>query len=106
MSLNVSQTKRLRGKILELVLDGHRKQLSRYDDVSLWSMLRDLGWKDLSLNELLTACQDLKARGYLTFHFDKNKRTGEVILTQIEIQPIGVDLFEGTREDPAVTLIN
>jgi hypothetical protein len=102
--LAVELVKRLRGLILELVNEGHQEQRSRYSDVVMWGVLQRLK-HDVSQNELITVLQDLKERGYLSFFQEKDRRTGVVRISQIQITPAGRDLLEGTDSDPAVHVL-
>src|SRR6185437_11085173 len=93
--LAVELRMRLRGEILELVNEGHQEQRARMNDLVLWGVLQRLQY-DVSQNDVLTLLQDLGERGYLTFSQDKNPRTREVRISQIQITPKGRDLVEGT----------
>jgi hypothetical protein len=102
--LAVETRKRLRGEILELVDEGHQEQRSRFTDVILWGVLQRLKY-DVSQNDVITVLQDLKDRSYLTFEQDKDRRTGVVRISQIQITPRGRDLLEGTAMDAAVHIL-
>jgi len=97
-------TKRLRGASLEALDVNHRKQKQRLDLHVLWSLLKKLGYADLAKNDLITVLQDLKDRGYVEFDQKRNEWTGEIRVSQIEIEPKGRDLLERTTNDPAVQL--
>jgi hypothetical protein len=98
----IAKSKRLRGVILELLQTNHDQQRSRFDSTMLWSALvRGLGF-DASENDVMTVLQDLHGRGYVTYTEIKNARKGEYHIVQIELQPRGRDLLEGTITDPAV----
>jgi hypothetical protein len=105
--LTIVQHKRLRGLVLELLDQNHKDQGSRYDDVGLWSLVQDMGQRDVSLNDLVTALQDLKMRGYLKYSESiPNKRTLDRVITEIEIMPAGRGQVEKTAPaDPAVTIL-
>jgi hypothetical protein len=98
------QTKRLRGAILEVLEANHRAQKSRLDLAVLWAMLRKLGHSDLYKNDLVTVLQDLRDRDYIDFQFKREPWAGEIRLWEIEIEPKGRDLLEGTIQDAAVQL--
>lgn len=104
--LPIAQIKRLRGLILELVYNGHRMQESRLDDLSLWGLVQDLGYSDVSKNDVVTLLQDLRDRKYLAYLQKRDTRTGLVEIKEIEITPTGRDLVEkSAAEDPAVVLL-
>lgn len=106
MSANIQDVhvvKRLRGAIVEIVYQGHREQRTRMDAVMLWGVLRDLQY-DVSENEVITQLQDLKERHYLDFLEERLRKTGEVMISKIQITPGGRDLVEGTVQDLAVLL--
>ena len=99
-----AKMKRLRGAILQLLCTNHDAQSSRFDATALWSALvRGLNF-DASRNEVKTILQDLCGRGYCTCVERKDKNTGEVWISQIELTPKGRDLLEETITDPAVEL--
>jgi hypothetical protein len=100
----MSQRKRWRGVVLEIVYDGHQKQESRLDDLVLWGMMRDLG-HDVGQSEVLTLLQYLQAAKYLTFKQDRDKITNVVRISQIEITPEGCALVEKERTDPMVHVL-
>jgi hypothetical protein len=103
-SIAVETRKRLRGEILELVDEGHQEQRSRLNDLVVWGVLQKLKY-DVSQNDVITMLQDLESRGYLRFVQDKNRRTGEIRISQIEILPAGRDLLEGTITNEAVHVL-
>jgi hypothetical protein len=103
-SINAEQTMRLRAVILEQVYINHQKQLSHLDLIRLGGSLERIGW-DVSLNDLLTVCQDLQERGYLIFDSDRNKWTGRRNLVRIAITPKGRNIVEGAERDPGVLVI-
>lgn len=103
-SLSIEVTKRLRGEILELVDEGHRRQESRLNDLVLWGVLQRMHY-DVSQNDVLTVLQDLKERGYINCFEEKDRRTGSVRISQIQITPSGRDVLEGTKVDYAVHIL-
>jgi hypothetical protein len=103
-SITVETRKRLRGEILEIVDEGHQEQRSRLNDLVLWGVLQKLKY-DVSQNDVITLLQDLEDREYLKFVQDKNRRTGEIRISQIEITPAGRDLLEGTIKSDAVHVL-
>jgi hypothetical protein len=106
MNLTVAQIKRLRGVILEMVYSGHRNQESRMDSIALWGLLQGIGFKDLPLNDLHTTLQELRDREYLRFEEKRDRKTGDIRISLIQITPAARDLVEKTvREDPAVLIL-
>jgi hypothetical protein len=103
-SLTIEVTKRLRGEILEIVDEGHRRQEQRLNHLVLWGVLQRMQY-DVSQNDVITVLQDLKDRGYLSLFQDKNPRTGIVRISQIQITPAGRDVLEGTKVDYAVHVL-
>jgi hypothetical protein len=104
-TMAVETRKRLRGAILELVVQGHQEQRTRMNDLVLWGVLQKLHY-DVSQNDVITFLQDLGDRQYLTFKEDKNRKTGELRISLIQCTPKGRDLVEGNvSEDPAVNIL-
>lgn len=102
--LQAEHVKLIRGVILRMVYDSHRKQQSHPGLLTLAGALERLFY-DVSLNDLLTILQDLKERGYLEFVQTKDRWTGHVGISRIGITPRGRDLVEGTSApDPAVQM--
>ena len=105
MVATTASLKRWRGVILELVYDGHRKQQSRLDYLSLWGLMRDLG-HDVGLNDVITLCQQLRDRGHMTYREERNRFTNQVELYELQISPKGCDLIEkNVPADPAILLL-
>lgn len=96
--------KRWRGVIVELVYDGHRKQESRMDALVLWGLMRDLG-HDVSQNDVLTLCQDLKKMGFLDFQQERLAINNEVRISQIELTGNGLLLAESEQTHPLVRIL-
>jgi hypothetical protein len=103
--LAVEHVKRIRGLILELVNEGHQAQSPRLSDVMMWALLQRLN-HEVSQNDVITVLQDLGDRGYLKFVQEKNRRTGIVTISQIQITPEGRDQLEGNDPpDPALHIL-
>ncbi len=101
MTTDVSQSKRVRGAIVDMLYVRHQMQQSRVDHVQLWHMLRDIG-HDIGENDAITQVQDLGDRGYLTFTSTRNRFTNRTSITLIQLTARGRDLKEETIVDPAV----
>jgi hypothetical protein len=101
MARTAQQTKRDRGGVLEILNARHMAQQSRLDHVMLWRMMRDLGF-DVSENEVLWLCQDLRDREYILYDGSRDGATGRVSISKMQITAAGRDLCEGTTSDPAV----
>lgn len=95
--------RRMRGVILKLIAQNHERQGSRLDDITLTGVLERLQF-DVYVDLVRTVLQDLHDRGHLAFKSDRNRRTGENFIRQIEITPLGRDIVEGTTSDPAIDL--
>src|SRR5260221_13749105 len=93
--------KRWRGVILELVYDGHTKQESRLDDLTLWGLMRDLS-HDVGQNDVRTLLQQLCEMKCLRFKLEKNDASNEVRISEIEITRGGILLVEKEEKDPLV----
>jgi hypothetical protein len=96
--------KRWRGVILELIYDGHIKQESRLDDLTLWGLMRDLS-HDIGQNEVRTLLQQLCEMKYCRFRLGKNDATNEVRISEIEITRGGILLVEKEGTDPLVRVL-
>jgi hypothetical protein len=101
MSATPAQKKRLRGVILKLVQQQHAKQQHRHDDYSLMAVLDKLGF-DVHLNLVRELVQDLIERRCLAAQQDRDTRSGEVLITKIQICPRGRDVLEGNDSDAAI----
>jgi hypothetical protein len=93
--------RRLRGVILKLIAQNHEKQQHRLDDITLTGVLERLQY-DVYVDLVRATLQDLEERGMLEFAQDRNRKTGETFIRQIQILPKGRDLVEGTISDPAI----
>lgn len=96
--------KRWRGVILELVYDGHTKQESRLDDLTLWGLMRDLS-HDVGQNDVITLLQQLCEMKYLRFKLIRNDATNDVRITEIEITRNGIALVEKEETDKLVRVL-
>ncbi|HLJ89558.1 MAG TPA: hypothetical protein VKZ53_22300 [Candidatus Angelobacter sp.] len=99
-----AQMKRWRGVVLSLVRNGHIKQESRLDDLSLWGLMQDLGYP-VSKNDVLTLLQDLCELGYLKFAQHKDDVTGEVSISEIQITALGLRIVARIATDPLVQVV-
>ena len=95
--------RRMRGVILRLLLQKHERQEHRYDDYAMMSALDRLHFT-VYLDLVRELLQDMQERDLLTFVSEKNKKTGDTSLSQIQLRPRGRDLLEGAPgvSDPAV----
>jgi hypothetical protein len=100
----LAQRKRWRGMILELVYDGHQKQESRLDHLTLWAMMRDLG-QDVGQAEVLTLLQTLGSMQYLTFKQRRDDLTNQVRISEIEVTARGMAVVEKEQRDPLVHVL-
>lgn len=99
--LSVEQTKRLRGKVLELLYRHERRQEQPLDHISLWGALRAYLAR-LNRNQVREVLVDLAERGYVRYHGLEDEETGYVAFQEIKITPAGRDLVEKTSKDAAV----
>jgi DNA-binding PadR family transcriptional regulator len=100
-SANVVQLSRHRGVILQFIDSNHFQQLSRMDDVEMWGMMMDMGYR-VGQDYVMTLLQDLSDRGYVSFQTEMNRRSGRTHLNQIQITPRGRDVVNRLIQDPAV----
>jgi hypothetical protein len=103
MESKTEQLRRHRGVILQLVYVNHEEQGTNIDDVQLWALLSDLGY-GVGQNYVLARLQSLSDRGYLKFTTQRNRITGRVAHSRIELTAAGRDLVERIKEDPAVLI--
>jgi hypothetical protein len=96
--------KRWRGVILELVYDGHIKQESRLDDLTLWGLMRDLS-HDVGQNDVRTLLQQLCEMKYLRFKLERNDVTNEARMSEIEVTRAGIALVEKEEKDSLVRVL-
>ncbi len=101
MSFDAAAKRVLRRLILQLLQENHEAQRRRMNDAHLLAVLRNLQY-DIVLNELLTMLQELSGRGYIKYDILRNERDREIRLQKLEITPLGVDVYEGTRTDPSI----
>lgn len=92
---------RLRGEILRILDDNHRRQRRRLDDQILFGILERLHF-DAYLNEVRTLLQDLQERGYVKFAEERDRVKGVVAIRKIQITPDGRDIRAGVKSDKAV----
>lgn len=100
MNPDVQHIKRLRAILIEALYARHAAQQHRPDHVALWSIVTALG-SEASENEVITQLQDAGDRGYVTYFQEKNRRTGAVTISKIQLTSKGRDLAEGTIRDEA-----
>lgn len=103
MENKVEQLRRHRGVILQLIYVNHEDQGTNLDDLQLWAALTDLGYT-VGQNYVLARLQSLSDRGYLKFETKRNRITGRVSHSRIELTAAGRDLVERIKEDPAVLI--
>ncbi len=95
--------KKFRGEVLTMLAGVHNNQQSRMDDLRLYAALQRVGVTDIELKDVVTICQDMKGRGWLTYGDLRNPVTLRVELHRIMICPEGQDLVDQTSTHPAVT---
>ncbi len=103
MSIDAAAKRRLRGVILKLVAKQHAEQRHRFDDYSLVAVLDKLGF-DVYLNLVRELVQDLIERNCLAADQNKDRRSGEMNITRIQVTPHGRDVNEGTAGDAAIAV--
>jgi hypothetical protein len=96
--------KRWRGVMLELIYDGHIKQESRLDDLTVWGLMRDLS-HDIGQNEVRTLLQQLGEMKCVRFKLSRNDATNEVKISELEITRGGILLVEKEDVDPLVRVL-
>ena len=87
----IVQTKRRRGKMLKFIRQGHEAQFERMDDFEMLAMMQDTG-SNMSLRQVITMLQDLKAFGLVEFkqYFSHEKERN--VAEEIMLSPVGVSL--------------
>lgn len=103
MEHKTEQLRRHRGVILQQINDNHEEQGTHLDNVQLWAMLSDLGY-GVGQDYVLARLQDMKDRGYVKFEEQRNRITGRVGISRIQLTADGRNLVERTKEDPAVLI--
>jgi hypothetical protein len=96
--------KRWRGVMVELVYQNFHNQGSRYDDIGLWGVMRDMG-HDLGVNQARALLIELKESGYLRFKAVKNDYTNETEISEIEITPDGCKVAERLKPDDSILIL-
>jgi len=103
MSPEAQYKRRLRGMILKLVYENHERQEHRLDDITLTGVLERLQF-DVYVNLVRETLQDLGERGLLTFQEVRDRKRGVYSIRKIQISPLGRDLVERTKTDPAIDM--
>lgn len=98
---HIDQKRKFRKEILRILSVRHGQQRSRMDDVLLTKTLRDLAW-EVDLNDVITILQEMKQRGWVNFRQIRSLYARGVQLLELEILPLGQDIFDGIIQDPAV----
>lgn len=101
MRIDAVIKRRVRGVILRLVLQKHERQEHRYDDYALLAALDRLSF-ELYLDAVRELLQDMQDRDLLSFKQSKDRKTGEISITGVQLRPRGRNLLEGYDTDPAV----
>lgn len=97
--------RRFRGEVLKMLSSRHCNQQSRLNDLLLLSALQSVGVQDIELRDVVTICQDMKGRGWLTYEQITDPVTRREQLHRIEICPEGQDLLDQTTHSSAVSFI-
>jgi hypothetical protein len=98
---HIDQKRKFRKEILRILSVRHGQQRSRMDDVLLTKTLRDLAW-EVDLNDVITILQEMKQRGWVNFRQIRSIYARGVQLLELEILPLGQDVFDGIIPDPAM----
>src|SRR5690242_18325318 len=101
---NPNKEAQLCGTLLRYVYVNHNAQLPRTNSTQLHSVLQREGYIDFTGNEVLTAIQVLRDRGYLRYEQRRDFGTGRMFLFNIELTASGRDVFMGIKSDPAVDI--
>jgi len=85
-------TKRvMRGTVLKLTYQKHERQEHRFRDETLLIALDQLSF-NVHLDLVRELIQDLGDRDYLKFNSTRNRKTGEMVISEIQLTPDGRDL--------------
>jgi hypothetical protein len=90
----------LRGLIMTLVYINHKRQRHRLTSTVIHGTIAREGYQ-FSRNDVITAIQDLRDRGYLRFQQVRDA-DDTTFIESIEIIPKGRDLVDRRFDDPAV----
>src|SRR3989304_1641916 len=91
----------MRGTGLKLTYQKHELQEHRSRDETLLIALDQLSF-NVHLDLVRELIQDLGDRDYLKFNSTRNRKTGEMVISEIQLTPDGRDLVERIRTDQAV----
>ena len=100
-----NRKRRFRGEVLMMLSTQHGAQKSRLGDVQLYAALQTIGLQDVELRDVVTICQEMRGRGWVTYEQLKNPTTLREELHRIEICPEGQDLVDQTTRHNAVSFI-
>jgi hypothetical protein len=92
------QTQRRRFTVMTLVREGHENQMSRMDDMEIWTILLRLGIT-MGRNQVRTLLQDLQVLGYIDFKSARNPESGELEISQVELTGAGLRFMVAGRSN-------
>lgn len=98
------QARRRRGMIMKLVRGGHENQFSRMDDFEVWTMFQKM-LQSVGRDQVVTMLQDLQVLNYIDFKTSHNEDTGRVMLSEIELTPLGLRFMMTRRSNEDVELM-
>lgn len=101
--LTAIQRSRHRGQILQWLSQAHYDQASPLDDLAIWGLMMDLGYR-VGQKYSLTLIQELRGAGYVTYTEEFRKLGGETRLERIMITHAGRRLIEGYERDEMVLI--
>lgn len=100
-----NRKRRFRGEILMLLSNRHGAQKSRLNDVQLYRALQTVGVEDAELKDVVTICQEMRGRGWVTYEQLRSPITDREELHRIEICPEGQDIVDQTTKHAAVSFL-
>jgi hypothetical protein len=93
--------RKLRREILRILSTTHAQQKSRLDDLAICHLLRQIAW-DVDMNDIVTILQDMCGRGWVKYRQLRNVYMRRVQLLEVEILPLGQDVYDQVVSDPAM----
>lgn len=103
MAVDAKTKRNMRGAILKLVYQKNERQETRFRDQTLLAALDDLAFS-VYLNLVHELLQSLSDSGLVKYKEDKDRKTGELSISQIQLTPRGRSIVEGAETDSSVNV--
>jgi hypothetical protein len=95
--------RRIRGTGLKLVRDNHQAQISRMDDLDVWTMLQKI-FTGVGREYVWTLLQDMSVLGYLEFESHTDEMSGLLRFERIQLTASGLRLVSAGRSNEDIEL--